>query len=1176
MIIQKYKSHPKNILSKKLFKKFFKRSKPSSERYPYTVHDPIAVFGLNSNLYKFFLVGSNWSVKDKPIAVMWGFNNWKLGFTSDYLKEYRTLFVPRKMPRLVALFYLRKLLISEKNLVHIVWGYTDNAKLDRLKHIFGTSVYRMEDGFVRSAELGASHATPYSLILDKSGIYYNAEKPSDLENILNTTEFSEEIIDSARSSIELISKNKISKYNTPSIYNVGLGKQVKAKKRVVVLGQVDSDASIKYGNPDKWTVDQLIELARKENLDADVIYRPHPEIYKGYQKSKFRRARVEHLARIVSPEEPLIDFLETVDHVYTISSLSGFEALLRGKQVTVVGAPFYSGWGITDDRTKVERRQRTLTLEQVFAGAYLVYSRYLCSNDASLALSLTCNRIVEEKSLLQPQLLSLNYEKTLKSNYSIKSRLWPALFMTNKGQCRNIDGQVVKYALNIDSFSKDDLDDHYQVIQGCVVLSACGSFKEVNATLIILREKMALKAFNNLLLALSDTFGDEHFKQHYFWLLSMNGEHEVASRFSIEDVLPSHTARNNEGEDTEPSDVTPITLKQLKDEYQESNTLEMHLDRLSTLQEIGFISNREATLMNIAKLLLLGFNTHAVVMLSLNYCKSIFAYHSANKMAAFLESYGPSLSNRNFVVTEIEAVRNLGDYSKDKLLGLLMRIAILKPESMKVFFDSFEDYFIENGVDNLDNICRSALKFSNNCTIGGTSALIEFEEFDAAIDSLQLMASFDNDSERVAINLARAYFYKGEIGKAYEVLKPYNPDCDSKLYVHEMINICIGDRRYQEAQAILNKALASGVEVHEMFRRKVHYVNRNLAGAYGCFSEVGLVKLVRSYFYEKYNAEAIMFGDAKKPLLVSMWGPGDEIQMASFYPALIRNSTNPLTIVCAAKLQPLLERSFPSITFIGTERPRLTDQLPPENYTNVPDSRMVEAIDNIAVEAIESCDKFAMVPDAVRLLVKDYDAFERKSFLVPCTNKVNSFAARLAPFRENQLVIGLCWRSSVRSYTRNQHYVTVEDLAPLFAMDNAIFVNLQYDECDEELAWINEHFPGKIVNFEDIDQYDDLDSVAALIANLDLVISAGTAVAELSGALGVPTWLKTCSSEMNWRNINLENGCKDADPLYPESRVIISEKPLDKGNLIGKLETELQTFISNNTFKILEDKVQNA
>ena len=61
---------------------------------------------------------------------------------------------------------------------------------------------------------------------------------------------------------------------------------------------------------------------------------------------------------------------------HTITSLSGFEALLKGIKVTTVGAPFYSGWGLTDDRQPVPRRMRSLSLLELLAGAYLLYPRY--------------------------------------------------------------------------------------------------------------------------------------------------------------------------------------------------------------------------------------------------------------------------------------------------------------------------------------------------------------------------------------------------------------------------------------------------------------------------------------------------------------------------------------------------------------------------------------------------------------------------------------------------------------------------------------------------------------------------------------------------------------------------------------------------------------------------------
>jgi capsular polysaccharide export protein len=113
--------------------------------------------------------------------------------------------------------------------------------------------------------------------------------------------------------------------------------------------------------------------------------------------------------------------------------------------------------------------------------------------------------------------------------------------------------------------------------------------------------------------------------------------------------------------------------------------------------------------------------------------------------------------------------------------------------------------------------------------------------------------------------------------------------------------------------------------------------------------------------------------------------------------------------------------------------------------------------------------------------------------------------------------VGLSWRSSLTTYSRNEHYLSVEDLAPIFALEDVQFVNLQYDDCSEELKWIEDRFPGRVFNFKDLDQYNDLDGVAALMACMDIVVSPATTVVELSGALGCPTLLLSNSSELHWR-----------------------------------------------------------
>jgi capsular polysaccharide export protein len=63
--------------------------------------------------------------------------------------------------------------------------------------------------------------------------------------------------------------------------------------------------------------------------------------------------------------------------VETMTSLAGFEALLRGKPVTTHGQPFYAGWGLTEDLCPIARRTRTVSLDELVAAALILYPHYL-------------------------------------------------------------------------------------------------------------------------------------------------------------------------------------------------------------------------------------------------------------------------------------------------------------------------------------------------------------------------------------------------------------------------------------------------------------------------------------------------------------------------------------------------------------------------------------------------------------------------------------------------------------------------------------------------------------------------------------------------------------------------------------------------------------------------------
>jgi capsular polysaccharide export protein len=91
--------------------------------------------------------------------------------------------------------------------------------------------------------------------------------------------------------------------------------------------------------------------------------------------------------------------LKRVDAVHTLTSLTGFEALLRGLPVTCWGAPFYAGWGLTEDRLPVPRRTRRLALDELVAVALILYPR--CVDPLT---ELPCPPEVVLDRLTQPEL----------------------------------------------------------------------------------------------------------------------------------------------------------------------------------------------------------------------------------------------------------------------------------------------------------------------------------------------------------------------------------------------------------------------------------------------------------------------------------------------------------------------------------------------------------------------------------------------------------------------------------------------------------------------------------------------------------------------------------------------------------------------------------------------------
>lgn len=234
----------------------------------------------------------------------------------------------------------------------------------------GKGITRVEDGFIRSRGLGAALTPPLSLVTDDLGIYYDPARPSRLEKLIEqrATPRLDQEFRAARLIKSLIDAG-LSKYNTgnpPEALPEG--------HHILVCSQVADDASIRLGTSDITTNQALLDAVRDAHPDAIILFKPHPDVEAGLRDGAL--TDLSKATQIITNTDPAV-LLVQVQDVHTMTSLMGFEALIRGLPVTTYGAPFYAGWGLTTDRSDVPPRRRATPSIEALAHATLIdYPRY--------------------------------------------------------------------------------------------------------------------------------------------------------------------------------------------------------------------------------------------------------------------------------------------------------------------------------------------------------------------------------------------------------------------------------------------------------------------------------------------------------------------------------------------------------------------------------------------------------------------------------------------------------------------------------------------------------------------------------------------------------------------------------------------------------------------------------
>lgn len=316
------------------------------------------------------------SIRSGNKALFFGFTGWKRAFYRSVFTDKDIQFIGEEHYGGLQIIEAAFDCIRDQDIY--VWSYKDPYWLSALSGTNNCRICRVEDGFLRSVGLGAQRIKPLSIIIEReTDLYFHKSRTSTLHKLLRSLDpdRKKQFQERGAKLKELILEQNLSKYNFKSTGDVF---QV-ADDSVLVLGQVERDESIRRGPDPYVTCEQLVELAIRENPGKTIYFKPHPEVHRGIAEpysAPFRRfPKLHEFPQSVN----MFSYADAFKRIYTISSLAGFEMLLRGAPVTTLGGPWYAGWGLTDDRNVDKEQVEGLSPESLLWAAYGEYPIYFTS-----------------------------------------------------------------------------------------------------------------------------------------------------------------------------------------------------------------------------------------------------------------------------------------------------------------------------------------------------------------------------------------------------------------------------------------------------------------------------------------------------------------------------------------------------------------------------------------------------------------------------------------------------------------------------------------------------------------------------------------------------------------------------------------------------------------------------
>jgi len=275
----------------------------------------------------------------------------------------------------------------------------------------------------------------------------------------------------------------------------------------------------------------------------------------------------------------------------------------------------------------------------------------------------------------------------------------------------------------------------------------------------------------------------------------------------------------------------------------------------------------------------------------------------------------------------------------------------------------------------------------------------------------------------------------------------------------------------------------------------------------------------------------------KTILLVGEQGLGDEVMFMNVAGDLLKaiGPKGKLKIAVERRLVPLMSRSFPMAEVGGHK----TAQTEGRTF------RVVEWKNKTGPN--DGWIPMAQIAAMYRNSITQFP--KQNSFLQVDATKVAEISAKLAQLPAGPK-IGVSWKSLKMNVARSKYYSPFDEWKQVLKTPGAVFVNMQYGECAEEIEQIKHELGVTIHQIDGLDLKDDLDGVAAACCALDVMIGPMNATTNLGAACGANIWFLTTAEA--WPLL----GSKD-NPWYPSAKVFATPTLSSWGETMKEVAVEL-------------------